>query len=197
MVWINNKHETLGSSDDTVEASSMTASVFNMFLFHSLQAGATNAMITYNNNSNSVYATRYSFNGDTSVGQVDQTGFWNYWSGSDSADRFNVGYFCAITGEEKYGMVWGADTRGSTASPQIIETAHKFVPSPDATITSVKVTNTGGGDFADGSNLSCIGDGGTKTSDLVNIQTNSIFEVSDTGKHFIWNSSTSTWTEVA
>ena len=61
MTWINNKHETLSSSADTVTASSMTASDFNMFLLNTLQAGATNAMITYNNNSNSVYATRYSF----------------------------------------------------------------------------------------------------------------------------------------
>ena len=197
MTWINNKHETLSSSADTVEASSMTASDFNMFLFSSFADGQNGANGTYNNNSNSVYATRYSFDGDADGTQTSQTQFWNYWGGTESADRFNVGYFSSISGEEKYGMVWGADTRGSTASPHMIETIHKFVPSPDATITSVKVTNTGGGDFADGSNLSCIGDGGTKTSDLVNIQTNSIFEVSDTGKHFIWNSSTSTWTEVA
>ena len=166
-----------------------------MFLFNTLQDGATNAMMTYNNNSNSVYATRYSFNGDAEGTQTSQDGFWNYWSGSDSADRFNVGFFCSIDGAEKLGCVFGADSRGSTASPQMIETAHKFVPSPDATITSVKVTNTGGGDFASGTDLSCIGDGGTKTSDLANIQTNSVFETSDTGVHYLWNGTA--WVQVA
>ena len=189
MVWINNKHETLGSSDDTVEASSMTASDFNMFLFSSFADGQNGANGTYNNNSNSVYATRYSFNGDTSVGQVDQTGFWNYWSGSDSADRFNVGYFSSISGEEKYGMVWGADTRGSTASPHMIETIHKFVPSPDATITSLKFTNTNSGSYASGTNLSCVGDGGTKTLTFSPTRTNTIYEETDTAKYKWWDGS--------
>ena len=128
MTWINNKHETLSSSADTVEASSMTASDFNMFLFSSFADGQNGANGTYNNNSNSVYATRYSFDGDADGTQTSQTQFWNYWGGTDSADRFNVGYFSSISGEERYGMVWGADTRGSTASPHMIETIHKFVP---------------------------------------------------------------------
>ena len=77
----------------------------------------------------------------------------------------------------------------------MIETSHKFVPSPDTTITSVKVTNTGTGDFASGTDLACIGDGGTKTSDWANTQTNSIFETSDTGDHYLWNGTA--WVQVA
>ena len=37
----------------------------------------------------------------------------------------------------------------------------------------------------------------TSSPMATNIQTNSIFEESDTGKHYIWNATTSTWTEVA
>ena len=189
MVWINNKHETLSSSANTVTASSMTASEFNMFLFHSLQDGQNGANGTYNNNSNSVYATRYSFNGDASATQTSQTQFWNYWGGTDSADRFNVGFFCAIEGAEKLGCVFGADTRGSTASPQMVETTHKFVPSPDATITSLKFTNTNSGSFASGTNLSCVGDGGTKTLTFSPTRTNTIYEETDTAKYKWWDGS--------
>ena len=173
----------------TGSSTAMTASDFNMFLFSSFADGQNGANGTYNNNSNSVYATRYSFDGDADGTQTSQTQFWNYWGGTDSADRFNVGYFSSISGEERYGMVWGADTRGSTASPHMIETINKFVPSPDATITSLKFTNTNSGSYASGTNLSCVGDGGTKTLTFTPTRTNTIYEETDTAKYKWWDGS--------
>jgi len=200
MAWINNKHETLASTSDTMDATSMTASQFGMFLNHGTPSGG-DAQTSYSVNgvdSGSKYTFRTDKNGTFASPSTSQNKIV-YDIGGETYDKFSVTYACDIAGEEKLFIGYGIARKEATAqyAPTRAMIYSKYTTT-SARVTSVKDdTSSQSGTYAVGSNLSAIGDGGTKTSDLANIQTNSIFETSDTGKHFIWNSSTSTWTEVA
>ena len=200
MAWINNKHETLSSTSDTMDTTSMTASDFGVFLSHGIPSGGdTQTRYTVNGvSSGSKYASRQSKIGMTDVLAVSQDEVI-YDSGGETDDKFSVTYACDIAGEEKLFIGFGISRKeaGGGNAPTRSEVVWKYVTT-SARVTSVRDdTSAQSGTYAVGSNLSCLGDGGTITTTPLNIQTNSIFEVSDTGKHFIWNSSTSTWTEVA
>ena len=52
------------------------------------------------------------------------------------------------------------------------------------------------GDFASGSELIVWGSDSSNGIANPNLQDGTLFEETDTNKHYIWNSSTSTWTEV-
>ena len=200
MAWINNKHETLGSTSDTMDTTSMTASQFGMFLNHGTPSGG-DTQTNYSVNVGDTQTSKYSyqtdkngtFSGSTSENKV------KYDIGGETYDKFSITYACDIAGEEKLFIGYGISRKEATAqyAPTRAIIYSKYITT-SARVTSVRDdTSSQSGTYAVGSNLSAIGDGGTKTSDLANIQTNSIFEVSDTGKHYVWNSSTNTWTEVA
>ena len=200
MAWINNKHETLSSTSDTMDTTSMTASDFGVFLNHGLPSGGE-AQTRYSVNgvdTGSKYAYRVSKNGSNpSSGSTSQNKVV-YDIGGESDDKFSITYACDIAGAEKLFIGFGISRKeaGAGNCPTRAEVFWKYATT-SARVTAVKDETELTGTYAVGSNLSAIGDSGTKTPDLANIQTNSIFETSDTGKHFIWNSSTSTWTEVA
>ena len=201
MVWINNKYETLSSTSDTLDTTSMTASDFGVFLNHGIPSGG-DTQTSYSVNgvdTGSKYAYRTSKNGATDVSNTTSQNKVIYDAGGESDDKFSITYACDIAGEEKLFIGFGISRKeaGAGNAPTRSEVFWKY-ETTSARVTAVKDdTSSQSGTYAIGSNLSAIGDSGTKTSDLANIQTNSIFETSDTGKHFIWNSSTSTWTEVA
>ena len=202
MAWINNKHETLDATSDTMDTTSMTASDFGVFLNHGIPSGG-DTQTSYSVNgvdSGSKYAYRVSKNGSNpSSGSTSQNKVV-YDIGGESDDKFSITYACDIAGAEKLFIGFGISRKeaGAGNAPTRAEVFWKY-ETTSSRVTAVKdETNQSlTGTYAIGSNLSCLGDGGTITTTPLNIQTNSIFETSDTGKHFIWNSSTSTWTEVA
>jgi hypothetical protein len=203
MAWINNKHETLDPTNDTMDATSMTASQFGMFLNHGTPSGGdtqTNYSVNgVDSSSNAKYAYRASKNGATTGSGATSQDKVVYDVGGETYDKFSITYACDIPNQEKLFIGFGMSRKEATAqyAPTRGEIFWKY-QTTSARVTSVRDdTSSQSGTYAVGSNLSAIGDGGTKTSDLANIQTNSIFETSDTGKHYIWNSSTSTWTEIA
>jgi len=199
MVWINNGYETLSSTSDTLTATGMTVSDFNQFIISIFGSGGTNeADITFNNDTGSNYADRRSVNGGGDSTQINQDNFRAIANAVSNDTKFMVMETFNISDEEKL-CIWesvSSEASGAGTAPTRFEHVGKWVNTSND-ITEIDCTNDGGGDYASGSNLSAIGDGGTITTTTLNIQTNSIFETSDTGKHFIWNSSTRTWTEVA
>ena len=62
-------------------------------------------------------------------------------------------------------------------------------------ITRVDAVNGGTGNFAVGSTVTVFGATGDTVTDTT--PDGSIFEETDTGKHYIWNATSDSWTEIA
>jgi hypothetical protein len=159
MAWAKNgTPDTLGSSGDTMQITNLTAKKFNQFLIHSVQvtAGITHDL-TFNNNTNTVYAERFSNDGaadSTGVSQTEAT-----LIGDASDDRLTVVYCVSISGEEKLIICHTSRrlTVGAANAPSRNEFVGKFVPSPDADITRIDIDNSGAGSYDTNSNLSALG----------------------------------------
>jgi len=201
MAWINNGDKTRGSSGSGLGLSSsddFLPSEFNVYLYHGLAtSGSSNSPeIRYAGVSADDYSWRKSGNGgndgvvtaDNNI-QIDNHG--------GSTDKFGVVYAMNIASKEKLQISSLVDSGGVGANniPNRTYGVGKMnLDSETAQYTAIEFDSMSY-TLNQHSNLSALGDRGTKTSDLANIQTNSIFETSDTGKHYIWSGSA--WTEVA
>ncbi len=198
MAWGKTGSETLTSAGDDNDITSMTASTFIQILNHNLQSGNTKPMMTFNNTA-SVYAIRYDFNGGAATGNsINQSAIWTFWNEPKSWDRFTVTYGCSISGEEKLQIVHNVETGGSGAGndPERMTLGSKFVPSDlSETITRVDINNDSTGDFAIGSNVSVLGSDMTPAAAVtLKVQDGAIFEETDTNKHYLLDDGT--WTEI-
>ena len=162
LAWSKNgTPNTLSGTADDCDITDLTAYKFNVFLSHEIPSGNIAGDISFNNNSNTVYASRKNTNGGGEVTQTSKTFHelnTNY--GDVPAEGlFTVNYTCSISGEEKLTMLWQVNdsTAGETNAPERVEFVGKFVPSPDADITRIDYNNAESGDFAAGSNLSALG----------------------------------------
>ena len=192
MVWAKLSSNTLTTASDTLTGDSFTTSKFIQYLGHVIPKTSNAEMfIRPNNNSNSVYANRISVNGLSDATNVTQS---EINSVGDDVPIFQIIYFCNISGEEKLGIHFeaSASATGAGTAPSRREQVDKFVPSPDADITSFTGVNTrAGADLDIDSNLSAIGSDGTEE---LNVQDGAIFYETDTNKEFLL--SNNTWTEV-
>lgn len=160
MVWQKNgTPDTLTVAGDVATISDLTAAKSNLFLWHKITSGEGSNDMTFNNNTNSVYAFRQSVNGaadGTFVSQADIT-----MGISDTNEDFIIQYFSSVSGEEKLGIGFQCNRRvvGAGNAPFRAEYISKFVPSPDADITRIDMDNlTGAGDYGIDSNLSALAD---------------------------------------
>ena len=159
MAWAKNgTPDTLGSAGDTLQITDLTAYKFNLFMFHEIESTANNAneRLTFNNNSNTVYAERKSSSGAADATNTSQA-YANL--GANSHDEFGICHTVSISGEEKLAIYFGVgrQTAGAANAPERVEQVFKFVPSPDADITRIDINNTDTGDYDTGSNLSALG----------------------------------------
>ena len=157
MAWAKLGTTTLGSAGDTIDTGTVTSTKFIQLLIHTVTSGVTNPRITHNGDSASVYARRGSNKGGadftgTSTAYIDhgESGTW---------DTFTMSYICNIAGEEKLHILWYMDqqTAGAGTAPNRLEFVFKYVPSPDADITSTLETNSGAGDYDTSSNITVLG----------------------------------------
>lgn len=160
MAWVKNgTSDTLTSSGTTIQITDLSAKKFNVFINHSLWNGTADIQdrCRFNNNSNSVYSTRYSNDGgvDATYTSLDYIAVSDAYAG----DIFSISYNVSISGEEKlgFGFVCARNTAGAGTAPRRTERYYKFVPSPDADITEVNVFETRSGDYDTGSNLTALG----------------------------------------
>jgi hypothetical protein len=192
MVWAKAGIATLSTTASEVEAT-ITANKFNQILNHVITAGSGNIGTRYrfNDDSGSKYAQRYSHDGGSDGTNINQAQVFTEVNDADE-DRFQIGYVCSISGEEKLGINHLMETAsGVSNAPQRSETVFKYVPSPDATITSVKVMETVAGSFGSNTNVSVLGsDGATSTK----LQDGAVYYETDTNKEYIL--SNDTWTEL-
>ncbi len=156
MAWAKNGTETRTTTTTTIALTLTAAKKFNVFLQHSVGNSYQN-LHSFNTDTSTVYASRYSDNGgtdgtDTSATHLAING------GSDSDGAFAVIYTCSISGEEKLviGNLSKTSTAGAGTAPDRVEEVGKYVPSPDADITQIQVTN-GLGTYGVDSNISALG----------------------------------------
>ena len=159
MAWAKLGTTTLASDGDDLDLTTITSNKFIQVLYHSLITGGNGGGEgTFNNNSNSVYATRRSSNGGSDYTATSQSLF--YWVGGNyNSDGFAICYVCNISAQEKLIIKFNltCTTTGAGTAPDREEQVLKFVPSPDADITRIDSNNTGTGNFLTGSNISALG----------------------------------------
>ena len=195
MAWIKNgTPDTLTGTGDILQITDLTANKFNVFLQHSpYDSSYINPQITFNNNTNSVYVGRVSYNGGTDGTYTSRAN--QILDGSGTADdKFMVNYTASVSGEEKLSIIhyMNRGTAGADNAPNRTENVWKFVPSPDADITRIDSSVVGyAGSYDTGSNLSAIGSDGTEE---LNVQDGAIYYETDTNKEYLLYNNT--WTEL-
>ena len=158
MAWQKNgTPNTISSPADVMTISDMSALKFNQFLIHSLNSGEIGQDITFNNDTNPFYSNRRSNNGSVDSTNVNETNMSR--NGNYTADEFQLVNTVSITGEAKLVIRHFVTnlTLGPGTAPTRVEAYSKFIPSPDAEITRIDVTNPVAGDYITDSNLSALG----------------------------------------
>jgi len=194
MTWGKLGSTTLGSAGDDLDITSMTANTFNQFLIHRIASGISVVNVTLNDTGSSQYAKRSSINGATDVTSTSDS-FVRI--DSDSAtDMFSILNVIGISTEEKLNITQTvtSGTTGAGTAPDRWEIVFKWINTSDS-ITRIDTNNTSAGSYNTDSNLSALGSEG-QTAVTAKIQDGLIFEETDTNKHYIYDSSTDTWTEL-
>ena len=194
MAWAKLGTTTLGSAGDDLDITSMTANKFNQFLVHTLNTGGTSKHnFTFDNNNNTDYARRRSYNGaadstDTSQVQIE-------YLGDEASDRFEVIYGSNIASEEKLNIHFAItrNTAGAGNAPNRAEAVSKADTTTNSgQYTRIDCNNTGGsGDFDTNSNISALGSDGTES---IVVQDGAIYYDTDLNKEYVLYNNT--WTEV-
>jgi len=196
MAWAKLDTNTLSATSTSVSTTTYTTKKFQQILFHSLgfTSNATdNGGIQFNGDTNSVYATRRQVDGGTDATITSDSNLNSHDQGTTG--KFQVNYVSNISGEEKLtiGFVIFPTATGAGTAPRRHEQVGKYVPSPDADITSNSHISESAQEYPIGTNLTTLGGDETET---VTLQNGTIFEETDTNKAYIWNSSTKTWTQL-
>lgn len=193
--WQRLAHAELASDGDTFDTGTFTAKKnLIIIVWAKGTTGGTYQGLRFNDDSGSNYAHRRSEAGGND-GTNTGTDFMQV-SDSDIANSgsYTVTYITNISDKEKIAVthsIMGSSSGAGTA-PDRDEFVGKWA-NTSAQITKIQVYNQGSGNFEAGSYITVFGASDDVVSDKT--QTNSIFEESDTGKHYIWSGSA--WTEVA
>ena len=164
MAWnVNGTPDTLSGSGDVLEVEDMIAVKFNQFMTNVLydSSSIVYSRFTFNDNSNSVYASVYSYNGAAVTLANTQPNSSTIYQTLDTAgeEAFVIVYTCSTPSQEKLSIYHNIDNDAGTGNiaPNRRNGCFKFVPSPDAGITSIEFDNLGGGNYATSTNLSALG----------------------------------------
>lgn len=161
MTWQKNAEDTLTVAGDTIDTGTYTSFKFNQFMIHALDTGGT---ITTDTEFNSTagagtkYAERTESNGGADGTSVSRPDWETGAGGAETADKFVVGYYINIDGEEKLGICSSIseNVAGAGNIPERRDLVGKFVETSDVVITSQQVTNPSAGNFDIDSNLSVL-----------------------------------------
>lgn len=205
MAWQKLGSTKLTSAGDTITVDNLTAKKHLMIQLHTFTTGGnTKPALRFNNDTGSNYANRDSQDGgsdatETSVSEIRL---------SQDGHGGTVGHFTStinvINESSKEKLVIAETIRvnatGAGTAPARYEITSKWANTTNQ-ITRVDIINEGTGDFAAdsevtvyGTDSDSVGGDPITTNDLEN---NYIFEETDTGKHYLWSTTTSTWTEIA
>lgn len=158
--WRELGRSELGSAGDTITVSGLTTHRYYMILAYKLgDSGSPNMTIRPNNDSGSDYATRESDNG--AEGTFTSSDAMLSVDKAVIDDGMFYGYLSNVANEEKLGIFHSIsrNTAGAANVPNRLESVQKYVPSPEANITSITIQNEnpGSSDFAIGSQCIVLG----------------------------------------
>ena len=193
--WRRLGSTTLGSAGDTITVDGLDAVDRLRIEIHAPASGTLDmCYLRFNNDSGSNYSVSKSNNGAGTDSNNSITGIlWQTNSGA--YDQYATFTVYNNTSKEKLVILQQMETlSGASNAPERKELTGKW-SNTSAQITRVDAVNGGSGDFATGSKVTVFG----ATDDvLTDTQTDStIFEETDTGKHYIWNATSDSWTEIA
>ena len=197
MAWAVLGSTKLSSTADTITVDSLPVRKHLVVQVKGIASGNLDmCYLRFNNDSGSNYTAQKANNGGSMDANNSITGIL-YQTGNAAYNHLATFNIVNVAAKEKLVIAKLAETAsGAGNAPNRKEVTGKWANTSDA-ITRVDVVNTGGaGDFAVDSEVIVWGDESTDAAETF-IENSTIFEETDTGKHRIWNSTTSAWTEIA
>ena len=198
--WKELGRTTLGSAGDAIDVTSLADKRYLMYLYNGIQSGDVNAWTRLNSDTGANYALRYNSNGGgESVALNEANGCALNYSASSSSgsQQFAVSYLSNLSNKEKLIMTWNCQqqTAGAGNAPNRRETVGKHVQTSNP-ISAVNLHNTGGGDWASGSEMVVLGwdDSDTHSTnfweELASVELGVAGDTIDTGtftaKKYLW-----------
>lgn len=196
MAWVKEGTTTLSVAGDSISVSSLTDNDSYIILTNYFDSGNMSPRVRLNSDTGSNYSARYSEDGATDTTLTSQ-GRMSFHTDTIAKNGFSVGYIFNVSTEEKLfiGFTVRQNTAGAGNAPKRAEAVGKHAQTSNP-VDEIEIFNPEvGGDFASDSTVSILGAKDTALTS-VNIQDGTIFEETDTNKSYIWNASTSTWTQL-
>lgn len=191
--WMRLAHVALSSAGDTIDSGTFTAKKNLKVIIFVINSGAVRTGIRFNSDSGNNYAHRRQVNGGSDATNVNHNRIVAD-TDVDGSD-YTVANIINKSDKEKLIRIERIHQSGSGASntPEREEMVGKWVNTSDS-ITSIQAYNAESGDFGVGSYITVFGASGDTVTDTTD--DGSIFEASDTGKHYIWNATSDSWTKI-
>jgi len=198
--WERLASVTLGSSADVLDSGTFTAKKhLRVSIFTIATGGATNHAIRYNADTGANYQYRRNANGAGEANEQSQTSDPAISASISSAagNTFADGHILNKSDSEKVAR-WDttfSNTAGAGNVPMRREGCCKWV-NTNSQITRIYTTNDAAGSYDTGSTITVWGaDDQASTPFYPNTPNGTIFEESDTGKHYMFDG-TSAWNEM-
>ena len=192
--WQRLAHVELSSTTATISTGTFTTKENLRFVFYGIGNSSNQVpAMTFNNDTGSNYARRQEDNGNSDETQTSHASI-------KFNDKANTGIYIVgdITNKaDKEKLIISEFMSGNTAgvgnAPNRMQVVGKWANTSDQ-ITRIDI-GLGSSDWASGSYITVLGASGDVTSDTTPDGT--IWEESDTGKHYIWNATSDSWTEIS
>ena len=179
----------------TLTTSAFTAKDNLHVIIYARSAVAGNYQVRFNSDSGSNYATRRSYDGGSDSALTSQTKIISYSATSALSSHITMDIYNEAAKEK---LVIGKSVENSTTgvntAPNRVEIAAKWANTSDQ-ITTITVLTNSGSNLTSDSFITVYGASGDETNDTTS--DGSVFEESNTGKHYIWNATSNTWSEIA
>ncbi len=192
--WQRLAHVALSSAGDTIDSGTFTAKKNMKVIISGIGTGGTvNCNLTFNSDTGTNYAIRESVNGGSDSTNVSQANTDNL-TGTVTGNVFATVHILNEASKEKLFISEGLESAsGAGNAPERKELVGKWANTSNQ-ITRIIANNGGTGSYASGSYITVLGASDDVVSDTTD--NNPIFEENDTGKHFIWNATSDSWTEI-
>ncbi len=184
------------ATSDSITTGTLTAKKHLMIQAKTISDGQVTANYRFNADSGSNYARRNSTNGGSDGTGTSQNVILAGY-GTSGETTFITSNVTNEASKEKLVITEViASTSGAGTAPNRREIVGKWANTSNA-ITSVTLFNNDTGSFLEGTEVIVWGSDGASDTTQPTIVNGFILEETDTGKHYIWNATTSTWTEIA
>ena len=161
MAWAKNGTPvTLTSTGDDLDITDLTAYKFNQILIHTPITNQFNIELTFDNNSNTDYASRLSSDGGPESTVTSNSSIRMYDTNATSREMFNISYIVNIDSEEKLVIFFtGCAQAGASIAPddRKVGVGKCDTSTNTSQFTRIDINNPDTGSYQIDSNISAIG----------------------------------------